>query len=40
MGLWKAARNSQRNWFIALLLLNTAGVLPIVYIRLFQAKRK
>jgi len=40
IGLWKAARNSQRNWFIALLLLNTACILPIVYIKFFQAKPK
>jgi len=30
--LWKAARLSQRNWFIALLILNTAGILDIIYL--------
>ena len=30
--LWKAARANQLNWFIALLLINTAGILEIVYI--------
>ena len=30
--LWKAARANQLNWFIALLIINTAGILEIVYI--------
>lgn len=37
---WKAARNNQLNWFIAILVLNTAGILPIVYIQFFQKKSK
>jgi len=37
--LWKAAKNNQRNWFIALLILNTVGVLPIVYLKFFQKKQ-
>jgi len=36
--LWKAARSSQRNWFVLLLIANTLGILPIVYIKFFQAK--
>lgn len=34
LALWRAARNSQKGWFIGLLILNTAGVLPIVYLLL------
>ena len=30
--LWKAARANQLNWFIALLIINTAGILEIIYI--------
>ncbi len=30
--LWLASRRGQRNWFIALLLLNTLAILEIVYI--------
>lgn len=30
--LWKAARSNQLNWFIALLIINTAGILEIIYI--------
>lgn len=31
--LWKAARNQQKGWFIAILLLNTAGILPLIYLK-------
>jgi len=40
IAMWKSARNNQIRWFIAILLLNTAGILPIVYIQWFQKKRK
>ena len=30
--LWKAARNRQLAWFIALAIINSAGMLPILYI--------
>ncbi len=38
IGLWHAARNNQRNWFIALMFLNTFGILPLFYLRYFQKK--
>ena len=38
IALWKAARNSQLAWFVALLVFNTAGILEILYIFLFQKK--
>lgn len=40
ISLWKAGRNKQLGWFIALFILNTAGILPIVYILAFQKKKK
>lgn len=40
IGLWKAGRNNQLAWFVVLFILNTAGILPIVYIVFFQKKRK
>ncbi|MFH0942663.1 MAG: DUF5652 family protein [Candidatus Beckwithbacteria bacterium] len=40
LALWKSARNQQRNWFIALLLINTAGILEILYLSFFQSKPK
>ena len=30
--LWKAAQNKEKGWFIAILILNTAGILPIIYL--------
>ena len=38
--LWKAARSSDKKWFIALLIINTAGILDILYIYIFSKKRK
>lgn len=39
LALWRAAKNSQRNWFVVILVLNTIGVLEIVYLFRF-AKNK
>ena len=36
VALWKSARNYQIKWFIALLLLNTIGILEIIYIFYFS----
>ncbi len=40
IGLWKAARNGQKYWYVAILLLNTLGILPIAYIYVFQKGEK
>ena len=37
--LWKAARNNQLYWFTALVLLNTVGILEILYIYVFSQKK-
>ncbi len=39
VALWKSARNSSKYWFIALLLINTAGILEILYIFSFSKKK-
>ncbi|MBZ9572710.1 hypothetical protein KJA17_00730 [Patescibacteria group bacterium] len=39
VALWKAARRVQKWWFIALLVLNTLAVLPILYIFIFSKKK-
>jgi len=31
--MWRAARLSDKSWFICLFLFNTAGILPIIYLR-------
>ncbi len=39
LALWRASKQSQRNWFIVLLVLNTVGILDIVYLFRFSKKR-
>jgi hypothetical protein len=36
LALYKAARNEHKGWFVALLIINTAGILEIVYFLLFS----
>jgi len=40
VALWKAAKNSHKKWFIAILLLNTLSILEILYIFIFQKRKK
>lgn len=39
IGLWKAGRNNQIAWFVVMFLVNSAGILPIIYILWFQKKK-
>jgi hypothetical protein len=36
--LWKAAKQDDKTWFIALLIINTAGILEIFYIFIFSKR--
>ncbi len=38
IALWKSARNSQKVWFVVLLIVNTVGILDIIYLYFFQKK--
>lgn len=38
MALWHSARSEQQAWFIILLLVNTVGILEIVYLLCFRKK--
>ena len=38
--LWRAAHLNSKPWFIALLLINTLGILEILYIYVFSKKKK
>jgi hypothetical protein len=38
--LWKAARHGSKWWFILLLLVNTVGILDIIYIYAVDKRRK
>lgn len=39
VALWKATKNNHKWWFVALLVINTLGILEILYIFIFS-KRK
>jgi hypothetical protein len=39
-GLWRAGKNNRPVWFVFILILNTLGILPIVYLTWFDKKRK
>ncbi|MCK5832876.1 hypothetical protein KAH81_04300 [bacterium] len=32
IALWKSARIGQTGWFVCLLIFNTAGLLPLIYL--------
>ena len=34
--LWRAAQTGEKRWFIALLIINTAGILEILYLYAFS----
>ncbi|MFA6461793.1 MAG: DUF5652 family protein [Candidatus Woesearchaeota archaeon] len=38
LGLWYAGKYQQKGWFIAILIINTVGVLPIIYLLWFKPK--
>ena len=38
--LWRAGRNGHLGWFIALFIVNTLGILEIIYIFAFSRKSK
>ena len=40
LALWKAAQLGDKYWFIALLIINTIGILEILYIYIFSKKKK
>jgi hypothetical protein len=40
VGMWKSARHNQLKWFIGIVIFNTVGILPIVYILYFQKGKR
>lgn len=40
IALWRAGRSNHLAWFICLIIFNTAGILPIVYLSLQRKKNK
>lgn len=39
VAMWKASRNNQPGWFIAILVINTLGLLEMMYLGLFQKNK-
>jgi len=39
IALWRASDTKQKNWFIALLVINTVGILEIVYLFKFAQNK-
>ncbi|MFZ2048872.1 MAG: DUF5652 family protein [Minisyncoccia bacterium] len=40
LALWKSAQRNEQYWFIALLFINTVGILDIIYIYFFTKDSK
>lgn len=40
MALWRAARNGDKGWYVVMLLIDTAGLLEILYYFIFGKKAK
>jgi methionyl-tRNA synthetase len=40
MALWKAARRRDTWWFVALIVINTVGLLDIIYLYFISERRK
>jgi len=38
MALWKSAREGSKVWFVVMLIVNTLGILEILYIYVFSKK--
>ena len=38
LALWFSARSNQKAWFIALIVINTLGLLEIIYLAFFRVK--
>lgn len=39
IALWRCGRHNHLIWFVVILVLNTAGILPIIYLLFFQKKK-
>ena len=39
IALWKCGRNNQPIWYLVILIINSAGILPLMYLLAFQKKQ-
>lgn len=40
MALWRASKRGSKTWFVVMLVINTAGILPIIYLLLTNKDQK
>jgi len=40
LALWRAGRANQPYWFVALLIVNSVGILPLIYLLAFDPMRQ
>ncbi|PIR58319.1 MAG: hypothetical protein COU70_01540 [Parcubacteria group bacterium CG10_big_fil_rev_8_21_14_0_10_35_15] len=40
MALWKSAQAKQKAWFVVMLIVNTLGILEILYLFIFSKMKK
>ena len=40
LALWKSARNKHLVWFIFILIINSIGILSIIYLIIYRKKKK
>ena len=40
MSLWHAVKNGEKKWFAALLVINTVGILEILYLYVFSKNKQ
>jgi methionyl-tRNA synthetase len=40
LALWKSARKNEKGWFWVILIFNTLGILPLIYLIFYSKGRK
>jgi len=40
VALWRAAQKRHLGWFVAILIINSIGLLPIIYLAFFNKRKK
>lgn len=40
IALWRSARGKQLYWYLGILIFNTVGILPILYLLFFQKRER
>lgn len=40
LALWKSSRKGEKYWFVALLVVNSVGILPLIYLLIQRYKER